>query len=131
MNIQYISLFPRVKAATLDSILLILLMYIASEILAEFDTVPNYVRTILFVCIFFLYEPLLVSFWGKTLGHHKMDICVRKESNHNKKIALHLAIGRYGMKLLLGWLSLLSITNSKKHQALHDRFVGSVVIQES
>lgn len=129
MTTTYVSLFPRVKATTLDSILLILLMYAASEVLAEFDTVPNYVRTLLFVYIFFLYEPLLVSLWGKTLGHHKMDICVRKESDHNKKIALPLAIARYVMKFFLGWLSLLSITSSKKHQALHDRFVGSVVIR--
>lgn len=127
---NYISLFPRVKAATLDSILLILMMYTASEVLAEFDTVPNYVRMLLFVFIFILYEPLLVSVWGKTLGHHKMDICVRKESDPNKKIALPIAIVRYLLKLSLGWISLLSITRNDKHQALHDRFVKSVVIQD-
>lgn len=130
MTTNYISLFPRVKAAILDSILLILFMYAASEILVEFDNVPNYIRTTLFICILFLYEPILVSTWGKTLGHHKMDICVRKEADFNKKNRLPTALGRYAVKLFFGWLSLLSVTGNKKHQALPDRISGSMAIQE-
>lgn len=131
MNAKYVSLLPRVKAATLDAILLILMMYVASEALAMFETVPNYVRTILFVFIFILYEPLLVSLWGKTLGHHKMDICVRQEKNPSKKINIAFAFMRYFAKAFIGWLSFLTVTNHKKHQALHDSFAGSVVIYEN
>lgn len=131
MKSNYISLFPRVKAATLDGILLIMMMYVASEILGMFEAVPDYVRTVLFIVIFFLYEPLLVSLWGKTLGHHKMDICVRREADLSKKISLPIAIFRYAVKFCLGWFSLLTITGSTKHQALHDRLAKSVVIKES
>ena len=131
MSERYISLFPRIKAATIDGILLILMMYLSSELLAEFDNVPNYVRTVLFVCIFCLYEPLMVSLWGKTLGQHKMDICVRRANNLDKKLLLHKAILRYAIKFALGWLSLVSITGSAKHQALHDKAVNSVVVQDN
>lgn len=131
MSDRYTSLFPRVKAAFLDAVLMILFMYVSSELLAEFETVPNYVRVILFVFIVILYEPLLVSLWGKTLGHHKMDICVRKEENLNQKIGFPNALLRYTIKLLLGWLSFITITNSDKHQAIHDRMAKSVMLREN
>ena len=131
MSDRYTSLFPRVKAAFLDAVLMILFMYVSSELLAEFETVPNYVRVILFVFIVILYEPLLVSLWGKTLGHHKMDICVRKEENLNQKIGFPNDLLRYTIKILLGWLSFITITNSDKHQAIHDRMAKSVMLREN
>lgn len=130
MNTNYVSIFPRVQAAFIDSLVIVGLMYASSEILALFESVPNFVRIILAVFIFLLYEPLFVSLFGQTIGHSKIKIIVRKDSNRKKYISFPQALIRFIVKFFLGWLSLLAISASEKKQAIHDNLVGSVVLEE-
>ena len=64
MNAIYSSLQHRIKAAVIDGIILIVMMYSASEILKYFDDVPSSLRMYLFILFFILYEPILVSYIG-------------------------------------------------------------------
>ena len=131
MEIKYAILPSRVKAAIIDSIIIIGSMLLFSEILSNFDSVPNYVRIILFVFIFFVYEPLFITLYGGTIGHSKAGITVRKEKNPEKKINFISAIVRFSFKLFLGWLSFLTIGFNKEHKAIHDYIVNSIVIEET
>ena len=127
----YANLLDRVKAAVVDSIVIIAMMFAASEVLAIFDTVPDFVRIVLFVFIFILYEPLLVSIYGATIGHSKIGISVRKDSDITKNISFFSAIIRFLAKAFLGMFSLFSVTANDKRKAIHDFIANSVVIKES
>jgi uncharacterized RDD family membrane protein YckC len=129
MTSKYARLPTRVKAAIIDSIVLILLMYSASEILNLLGTIPNYVRTTIFLIIFVFLEPILVSIFGATVGHFFSDIVVKRQNDEKKNINFLVALIRYILKILLGWLSLLTITGNDKQQAIHDLAANSVVKQ--
>ena len=130
MDSIYARLQSRIKAAVIDGIVLMALMYCTSELLNSIENVNPSVRMYLFILYFVLYEPLLVSIFGNTLGHYYSDIQVRQDNDHNKKISFFSALIRFIIKSLLGWLSLLTITGSEKHQAIHDSLVKSVVIND-
>lgn len=129
MEQTYAKIFDRVKAATIDGIVIIVLMYSATEVLNAFDSVENYVRVSIFVFIFLIYEPVLVSFFGATVGHFFSNIMVKQEGNHSKNINIFRAIPRFVIKLILGWMSLLTINGNERKQALHDFAGGSVVLK--
>ncbi|WP_299336350.1 RDD family protein [uncultured Psychroserpens sp.] len=123
----YASLSTRIKAVFIDAVILILLMYSATLILDAFESVPNYVRTIVFVFLFFLYEPVLVASYGATIGHFFSDIVVKSKTDETKNISFPMAIVRYALKYLLGWLSLLTVSGSENKQAIHDMAANAVV----
>ena len=128
MDTTYATLQSRIKAAVIDSILLIVLMYCTTEVLKYFDDVPSSVRMYLFILLFVLYEPILVSVFGFTAGHYYSDIKVKRANNSNKNVIFPLALLRFILKFFLGWLSLLTVTGTEKRQAIHDKVVNSVVI---
>ncbi|CAH8283666.1 putative RDD family membrane protein YckC [Mariniflexile fucanivorans] len=127
MKKNYAQLSTRIKAAFVDSVVLITLMYSASEILNLFDTVPNYIRIVIFTFLFLLYEPILVSIYGATIGHFFNDIVVKSEKDETQNIIFPKAILRYILKFLLGWISFLTISGNEKKQAIHDLAAKSIV----
>ncbi|MEP5338442.1 MAG: RDD family protein [Algibacter sp.] len=128
MEYTYAKIFDRVKAAVIDGIVIIGLMYSASQMLNGFDAVEIYIRVLIFVFIFLIYEPVLVSFFGATVGHFFSNIMVKQERNHSKNINIFRAIPRFIVKYILGWISLLTVNGNEKKQALHDFVGGSVVL---
>jgi len=130
METKYATILDRVKAATIDAIVLIAMMYVASEIFSLFETIPNYIRIIVSVFVFILYEPILVSIYGGTIGHSFSKILVKQEDNSNKNLLFHIAIIRFFFKVLLGWVSLLTVTGNEKKKAIHDFIVKSIVLVE-
>ena len=128
MKSIYAGLQNRIKAAVIDGILLMVMMYSVTEILKYFNDVPSSLRMCLFLLLFVLYEPLMVSILGFTAGHYYFDIKVKREDNQNKNILFPLALLRFILKFLLGWISLLSISSTDKKQAIHDKVVNSVVL---
>ena len=109
---------------------MVALMYGATEILSLFDVVPNYIRILIAVFIFVLYEPIFVSLFGQTVGHSRINLIVRQEEDTKKNISFFKALIRFTLKFFLGWLSLLTVPGSVKRQAIHDAVVKSVVIEE-
>ncbi len=122
-------LTDRVKAAVIDSIILIAMMYGATELLSLFDAVSDNTRMGIFIIVFFLYDPILTASFGGTIGHSKAGIMVKKEKDNSKNISFPYAIVRFLIKLALGWISLLTVTANEKRKALHDMAVGSIVLK--
>lgn len=130
MEEKYASLIDRIKATFIDSLVIVGMLFAATEILTFFENVPDLVKMFLFVFIFFLYEPIFVSLYGNSIGHSYMGLCVRKEKDRAKKISFPAAILRFLCKAFLGWLSLLTVTGSSKKQAIHDVLVSSIILKE-
>lgn len=123
----YPSIIVRIKAAFADTIVVIGLIIGLTTLFSKFDNVPEYVR-ITGVVLILLYDPIFTSFFGGTLGHIMMKIRVKQIKNLDKNIPFFNAVVRFVVKLLLGWISLLTVANNKKKLALHDMAAGSVVI---
>lgn len=125
---QYPGLFTRVKAAVVDSILVFVLIMLASEVLADFEQVATWVRIVVFVFIFVLYEPLFISAFGMTIGHNLLKIKVQKDHPEGGNINIFLAIIRFVIKYMLGWISLTTIMSNEKRKALHDIATNTIVV---
>jgi uncharacterized RDD family membrane protein YckC len=127
-TLNYPGVVERVKAIVTDSLVIIVFMFIASYVFSLFENVPDTARISAFVFIFLIYDPLFTSLFGGTIGHMFLGIRVKRESDESKNILFPLAIFRYIVKTLLGFISLLTISGNEKRRAIHDYLVGSVVV---
>lgn len=128
MEEQYPQLSERIQSAFIDAVLIIILIFAFTNILDNFNNVPDWMRILLFVVVFIGYEPLSMSL-GCTLGNYIKGIRVRKNSDTTKHINIFQAIIRYPVKLLLGWISFLTIHSTPKRRAIHDLVSGTVMIK--
>lgn len=126
-NSSYPYLIQRFKAFFIDLCFSVFLMGIAAYIFSFFENPLPKLRIITLLSIFFLYDPFAVSFFGGTVGHYIIGLRVKQNTSEEKNIHFILAFGRFITKLLLGWISLLTVSGSKKKRALHDMISGSVV----
>jgi uncharacterized RDD family membrane protein YckC len=79
------------------------------------------------VLAWLLYEPVLVSRTGGTLGHHVMNLRVQDEGAA-EPIGFWRAFLRAWSKGLLGIGSFVAMVLTRRHQALHDVLTKSVVV---
>jgi len=128
-EMKYGTLINRVKAAIVDFMVLMGLILAVSTILSKFENVPDFVRVILFILIFILYDPIFTSTIGATIGHLILGLRIRRSNDEDRKIIFPIAIVRFIIKVVLGWISLLTISILKKKKAIHDLVAGSVVLQ--
>lgn len=77
--------------------------------------------------VFFILDPVLVASTGGTVGHHLMGMRVR-DANRDAKASLMTATVRATIRYVLGWLSLLFILITRRHQAIHDYVAGTLVV---
>lgn len=131
MNGNYAPLTNRIKAAVIDSVVMIALMYAFTEIFRQFDDVSGNIRMFAFIFVFVLCDPIFTSAFGATIGHSYSKITVKRDSNSKKNISFPSAVLRFILKSSLGWLSLLTVTGNDKKQAIHDHVAKSVVLIES
>ena len=122
----YPSMLDRIKSTTIDTIILIVCMILFTDILGNFENVPNFVRVLLFISLL-MYEPICTTF-GATIGNDKMKIRVRQNSDSTKRINIFQAIVRFIIKFLFGWISFITMLVSNKKRAIHDFVSGSVMI---
>lgn len=128
MSEKYPELRDRIQSTFIDSILIVILMFVFANLLDKFDNVPDWVRIGMFLGLFIIYEPLCMA-CGSTLGNYFKGIRVRKNSDSTKRINILQAIVRYPTKVLLGWVSFLTINSNPKRRAIHDLVSGSVMIK--
>ncbi|WP_339701833.1 RDD family protein [uncultured Marixanthomonas sp.] len=131
MQLTYATLPDRIKAAFIDAVILIAMMYGASELFSLFESVPDYLRIMVFAFIFILYDPIFISTFGGTIGHLYNNILVKRDTNPSKNILFPHAVLRFIFKFLLGWISLLTTTGNEKRKAIHDYIANSIVIEDS
>ena len=128
MEEKYPPLIDRIQSAFIDTMLIIILMIVFARVLDRFENVPDWVRILLFVFLFMLYEPLCMSL-GFTIGNYVKKIRVRRDEDTSKRISIFQAFLRYPLKMLLGWISFLTIHSTPKRRAIHDLASGSVMIK--
>jgi hypothetical protein len=125
---EYPLLGDRVQSTFIDTILIIILMFVFAAILDKFENVPDWVRMVLFIGVWGVYEPLCTTL-GFTVGNYIKNIRVRQVSDSTKRINIFQALIRYALKILLGWISFLTIHSNNERRAIHDFAVGSVMIK--
>lgn len=125
----YGRLNKRVRAVFFDALVIMGMVVLVSIVLNQFEKTPDSLRLLLFIFVFFLYDPLFTSLFGGTLGHLAMGLRVRNGIDETQKLVFHFALVRFIFKSLLGWISLLTVTGNNKHKAIHDFIVNSVVVE--
>lgn len=128
VQFTYPSLGDRVQSTFIDTILIVILMFVFSSILENYAGAPDWIRIALFVSVFIIYEPVCTAF-GATLGNYIKGVRVRRYNHVNKRINIFQAVIRYILKVILGWLSFLTIHSNKEKRAIHDLAVGSIMIK--
>ena len=73
-----------------------------------------------------LYEPILVSFTGGTVGHHLTNLRVVDDATGGN-VGFLKACARLLLKSLLGWYSFVILAATRRNQAIHDLVTRSTV----
>lgn len=119
----------RARAAVGDGFVMISLSILAMQIFSALDySGSGEVQKWVAVFIFGLYDPIFTSLFGATLGHMMMGIRVKRIYNRTRNISFPMAIVRFLLKFLLGWLSLITVSRRTNRQAIHDLTVQSIVV---
>lgn len=127
------SLVLRVKSIMIDSLVVILLMYLTSIFLDILNVESGKIRGLCLVFIL-LYEPILVAI-SRTVGQKVMGLRLRNYNNLielNKKTNINIlsSMIRFIGKITLGWISLLTIHSNVYGQAIHDIIGNSIMTIE-
>ena len=133
MEIRYPDLKTRVQSTFIDTMLMVGLMFLAAIILDKInpsqEDEDGWIRGVIFISIWGIYEPVAMTI-GCTLGNYLMKIRVKRNSDNTKRINLVQAFVRFALKILLGWVSFLTIHGNKERRAIHDFAAGSVMIEK-
>ncbi|HEX5211817.1 MAG TPA: RDD family protein [Pseudolabrys sp.] len=116
----------RLRAVMIDSIVFMLIL--AGTLIAATSLGSDNIARILgfvVVATWLLYEPVLVSMTGGTIGHWRSNLRVVDDAGGN--ISFGKAVIRVIIKTLLGWISFISMAATSRHQALHDIMTRSTV----
>jgi len=128
MQYEYPSLSDRIQSIFIDQILIISLMFVSASILDKYENAPDWIRIVLFFGIWAIYEPISMMF-GCTLGNYAKRIRSRKFSDPTKRMSIFQSYLRYIIKIMLGWLSFLTINMNKEKRAIHDLAASTVMIK--
>lgn len=127
------SLLARLKSMLADTMVIIVLMMIAATILNALNIESGLVRGMAFALVW-LYEPIMIAL-DRTIGQRIMGLRVRNYTKYidedtPKNINIVYSLIRYLAKILLGWVSLLTIHSNTYGQAIHDKVGNSVMTFE-
>lgn len=121
-------LITRYKAFLTDILFLFTVLIIVMVLVDDSPARTEIMVTcgLLSTCV---YEPLLTTY-SRTLGQRLMKIRVVQHANPSQKINLLNALIRLFVKVMLGWLSFITIHFNPEKRAIHDLASGSVMIRE-
>jgi len=128
MEQKYPQLSERVQSTLIDTLFIIILMFVWAAVLDKMKDPPDWLRIAMFFAIWLVYEPVCTSL-GCTIGNYMKGIRVRRFNDPSKRINIFQALLRYIIKVLLGWLSFLTIGTNPQRRAIHDIVAGSVTIK--
>jgi len=117
----------RFRGIVVDWIIAMAVLFgaVAVAISVESD---NFSRVLGFLVIaaLLLYEPVLVSFTGGTLGHHFTNLRV-VDDRSGGNVSFLKACARVVLKGVLGWYSFVILAATRRNQAVHDLLTRSTV----
>jgi uncharacterized RDD family membrane protein YckC len=128
MEKSYPALSDRIQSTFIDSLFIVFLMFVTSAILDRYEQAPDWIRITIFVGLWAIYEPLSTSFGG-TIGNRIKGLRVRQYNNEHQRINIGQAFLRYILKVLLGWISFVTIHSNAQRRAIHDYASGSVMVK--
>lgn len=117
----------RLKGLFVDWLLALIVIYcgLSLSIAIGSDDLSRIIG-FLIVAALLLYEPIMVSQTGGTIGHHVTNLRVVDDITHGD-ISFLKAAARSLIKGMLGWFSFLTMLVGKRNQAMHDLLTGSTV----
>lgn len=127
-DMRFPTLVTRVKALFIDVVIMLFIFTGTTLFIDTFGEIPNFVKGSITIFMFYLYDPILTSFTGSTLGHKIMKLKVRRYKDPEKRISLGQALLRFITKGLLGWFSFLTVTGNRHKRAIHDVASGSIIM---
>ena len=120
------TILRRYLSTIIDGIFILSVFIAVSFAVNSDSSFASYARIAVFAVMFFLYEPVMTS-RGCTLGQKISGIRVRRIDTYDN-ISLPAAYLRIVIKIVLGFVSLLSIPCTKDRRAIHDFASGSIVV---
>jgi uncharacterized RDD family membrane protein YckC len=119
--------FTRRLQAVLVDVIIFMLIFAGALILAVSLKSDNVARILGFtlVATWLLYEPILVSATGGTIGHWLYNLRVVGDDGGN--LSFGKAVIRVVIKTVLGWYSFITMALTQRHQAVHDLLTKSTV----
>jgi uncharacterized RDD family membrane protein YckC len=124
---KYPQLNLRWKAAIIDSFIFLSLLFSTAYFSYDIFQDNLFLRIIFIFLPTLSYEPLMIFFTGRSLGHKLYGIGVVHQDD-SKKLNLFQCYIRYIVKIALGLFSLIFMFLTHKRQAFHDLITASLVV---
>jgi hypothetical protein len=124
---QYARFSRRLRGMFVDWVLALVVIFGAILIAVSIgsEALPR-VMAVLVAITLCLYEPLLVSKTGGTIGHYLTNLRVVDDVTGGN-LSLRKAFIRAALKAVLGWYSFLVMAATRRNQAVHDLLTRSTV----
>src|SRR5690606_32850328 len=106
---EFPTLITRIQSSVIDFGVILIIIFVFSQ-LSDSINFPDWIRGFALLFVFILYEPSL-QILGGTIGNRIKGINVRKNQDVERKINFFQALIRFIVKVLLGWVSFLTIHN--------------------
>lgn len=110
-----------------DSVILGLLFIFLAFLSSKLPIDNKTIQLSIFFIPFISFEPLMIFFTGRTIGHRVSGIRV-VHKNPDRSLNILQCFIRFIAKSLLGTVSLIMFVFSKNYQAIHDYLSSSLVI---
>lgn len=121
---RYPHIARRYVASLIDAWLVMTFGFVLAGLLRS-DATASF-RALVFVLVLLLYEPVLTS-RRCTLGQRLMGVRVRDNRNWSR-IGIPRAYLRIVIKLVLGWISFVTVFMTAHRRGVHDLAANSVVL---
>ncbi len=123
----YARLPRRIQAVVVDTSLLVMVVLLATAVAGGIES--EWASTLLVrasMVLALLYEPVLVSLAGSTVGHRALNLRVVSGSTGGR-LPFFRALLRSVFKAVFGLLSFVFVLFTRRHQALHDLAADALV----
>ena len=124
----YATFSRRLQAMLYDSACLMCIVAVEVMLVAFGEPFPSAGRVAAGAVLlsFLLYEPVMVSRFGGTVGHRRGNMRVVVDAT-GSRLGIGRALVRFFLKAVLGIFSFIAMLATTRHQALHDLATGTSV----
>lgn len=127
-KLQFPGLLHRIKAFFIDFGVLLAVFLISTKTIEMAGEMPAWIRGVILVFMFCLYDPFMIAFAGGTLGHKAIGLKIKRYYRPEKNLSLGFAFLRFFIKNILGWISFFTVTTDPRKRSIHDLSAGSIVL---